>query len=113
MVFAAVILFGGGLTVRLALDARANRAIGEEIARLEAEAGRLERRNGELRALIDHFSSASFAESEARTKLGLRAEGERVVVLERDAKPTVVGKPNRGGPSNPVRWFQYFFKNEK
>lgn len=103
--------FAALLAVRLMMEARANREIAGEIRRLEDEARQVDARNAELRALIDQFSGERFAEEEARTKLGLKSPGERVVILTRpEAAATTTPKTDERPQGNARRWLEYFFK---
>lgn len=109
----ALIVFGGFLAVRLALDARTNQQIGREIARVQSEADELEQKNADLRLLTGRYSSEAFAEEQARTKLGLRQPGERTVVLERATTTNGASSPGTSKPrgeSNARKWWRYFFR---
>lgn len=111
LIAAAALIF---LVVRLTLDARTNRQIGEEIKLKEIEARELENRNGELRALAGRYADESYAEEEARTRLGYREPGEHVVILNRGGGASGTGQvavDSKNMP-NPVRWFNYFFRNK-
>lgn len=109
----ALIVVGGFLAVRLALDARTNQQIGREIERLQAEADELERKNADVRLLTERYSSDAFAEEQARTKIGLRKPGELTVILERATTTNGVGSSAAAKPrveSNARKWWRYFFR---
>lgn len=112
LIAAAVLVF---LVVRLTLDARTNRQIGEEIKLRETEARELESRNEELRAFARRYADESYAEEEARTRLGYREPGEHVVILNRGAAVTGTERAvsDRQNIPNPERWLNYFFHQKE
>ena len=90
------------------------RQIDREIAGLEREAERLRAKNFEIASLYASMNNGEFLEREARLKLNLRKEGERVVVLRKEETspaPDEDGPASRSlgeGWSNPKRWWMYF-----
>ena len=56
-------------------------SIEQEIARLQAEADRIKQSNTLLNDRIAYFSSHEFQEREAKEKLGLQKEGEKIVMI--------------------------------
>ncbi len=94
-----------------------NREMQKEIDALEARAGGLEAKNGELAAATERFGSRAVIEREARLKLNLQKPGEAVVVV-RDATPRPAAEAEArdasggsGTPagSNAAKWWHYFF----
>ncbi|MFH1173029.1 MAG: septum formation initiator family protein [bacterium] len=88
--------------------------VNREIARLEAEIVKLESNNQELGDLIDYLNTDFFVEQEARLKLGLSKEGEKVVIIPSDkaaAQLDVLPEKEYNGKAltNPGKWWQYFF----
>ncbi|MBU0613531.1 septum formation initiator family protein [Patescibacteria group bacterium] len=89
--------------------------VNKEIQALEKEVEELENQNTELADLIQYLNTNSFREKEARTKLGMAKEGEKVVVIPNievvaETATEAVGVPdNVEELSNPERWFAYFF----
>lgn len=86
----------------------------KDISLLEDEVKRLEGRNKDLYSLIDFVNTNSFAEEEARLKLGLAKPGESVIVIpENKAANSQIGdKVNMvAEESNTRLWWNYFFKS--
>lgn len=86
-----------------------NRQINREIAALKDESERLQARNFELLSMGASLDKPDFLEREARLKLNLRKEGERVVVLRQaptSSSPLVSAAPEVW--SNPHKWWVYF-----
>lgn len=108
------------LAVSFGREYTRNQQIQKSIASLEEQASRLEQRNIEIAQINSQLESESFLEQEARLRLGLVKEGERVVVISNEEQETV----DIGGeaisdyeseffPSRPLeRWHAYFFDNE-
>ena len=57
-----------------------------EIDTLRREAERIERENATLSEKIEFFASPDFKESEAKEKLGMRRQEEKVVAIEGDMR---------------------------
>jgi cell division protein FtsB len=97
---AAFAVVAGGAFVRETLRAR---QIDREISALKGEAERLRVRNFEISALESSLSNGEFLEREARTKLGLRKEGEQVVVV-RAADARAEAEADRKAADAPAPW---------
>lgn len=90
--------------------------IRQQITELETEIASLETHNTELNQMIQYFNSSSFQEKEARTKLGLTAAGETMVVLPNNSTgqpngvdQAVDSRINQDQRSNLAKWQAYFF----
>lgn len=110
----AIILAAVWVGVSLAREILRNRTIDMEIKRIEAEAKTLEVKNLEVLNLVKQFEDADFLEKEARLKLGLQREGEKVVIINKSGTSSEVGGADNAWSniSNPMRWWNYFFKNK-
>lgn len=83
-----------------------------EIRSLQAESERLQVRNFQISSLEASLQDGDYLEREARLKLGLRKEGEQVVVLRKEDAPA----PSQAVPiaaqdpgwSNPKKWWTLF-----
>lgn len=91
------------------------RQIDREIQSLRQEAEKLRVHNFQVSSLQASLESGEFLEREARVKLGLQKEGERVVVLRKDAEEADAlaseggAAQGRGeGWSNVKKWWNYF-----
>lgn len=122
-----VVLVGVVLVVLIAFPLvkkiNQKRALDREIAALQAEAGRVEQKNSELRDAIEYLESSGFAEKEARMNLDMKKPGESVVVVKgltpaestpQNSEPifNVPGLDKTVAPpaiSNAQRWWDYFF----
>ena len=100
------------------------RRIKNEITSLEDQINQTQSENLELNTLISSWEGGSQLEKEARSKLGLKKEGERVILINKSStsEPSAVPaaldpdvlNPARAieqeEPSNPAKWWRYFFK---
>lgn len=92
------------------------KAIEKEVARLEAEIGKLQNNKDDLGALLEYAKTDSFVEKEAREKLNLVKQGEEVLVIP-DVDVSLSLEPaneSEGAvlPKSHVRlWWEYFFDN--
>lgn len=113
MVGLGIVVLGVALTKEIIRKIQIHR----QIEALETEIASLETHNSELNQLIQYFNSSSFQEKEARTKLGLSAVGETMVVLP-EAESTAAGQTTNfidgrstdiDQRSNIQKWQDYFF----
>ena len=102
-----------------------NYQIEKEIQALEEEISGLEKNNDNLTHLIEYFKTESYQEKEARQKLGLQKEGEKVVViteenlepeeLEMESAENSIQEFNQSEEiqkeeiSNPRKWWNFIF----
>jgi cell division protein FtsB len=91
--------------------------INNEITGLQDEIQNLEKQNLELTELIEYFNSDAYIEERARVDLGLKKEGEKVVILPEISKVTDEdGQEAKQGDnlekSNPRKWWDYFFNKK-
>lgn len=106
----------GLLGYKIFNQAHQQKMIDDEIATLEATAERLNIENKELAGLNAYFNTTEFKEKEAKDKLNLVKEGEKVVLVkgasveqeekqaEKDGRAEVVMER-----SNVYWWWYYFF----
>lgn len=94
--------------------------IQKEVDALRLEAENLENGNEKMRGLVEYFKTDNYSEKEAREKLNLKKEGEKVVVLRSEDAPGKEARGNTGNAvqeennmPNPFKWWDYFFKNKK
>ena len=89
--------------------------IQKEIDSLQREAEKFGEKNQELGRLIEYFQTDAYKELEARKKLGLQKEGERVVIIKPSPEnylseiSNFESAENKDG-SNLKKWWGYFFK---
>jgi cell division protein FtsB len=127
--FVLFLLILVALSVPLVKNINNRNKINAEIASLEAEISLTQNKNGELNKLISYLESDQYIEEQARTNMGLKKEGEEVVVLKglgstnkkvqannstaNDSPFTVPGlekNKDNGVLSNPEKWLKYFSK---
>ena len=93
--------------------------INQEIASLETEIQDIEKNNLETTKLIEYFNSDVYIEEKARVDLGLKKEGEKVVVIPELLKQEMAELENAEKTklslniqpkSNPTKWWQHFFQ---
>lgn len=110
-----IIIFSIGISKRMM---RKNQ-INKETEQLRAEIERLEANSKDLNDLLAYLNSNDFIEEEARTKLGLRKDGEQIVIINNNksnntkainSSPKVYRPATSKEKSNPEKWRDYFFK---
>jgi cell division protein FtsL len=98
------------IILRLAKGTIKNNRVNTEIKQLEQEISRLQTQNQDFEQLVKYLNSDIFIEQEAKLKMGLKKEGENLVVIP-NAELSVnknENKQNQNNP-NPVKWWNYFF----
>ena len=111
------------LSVKTGRESYRKYQLNKEINELRAEIERLEGKNQQLSRLIKDLKQGFYLEKEARRRLNLKKEGERVVILpdslwtsteEASAKSeldsTEKKEKNREDMPNYWKWWEYFFK---
>lgn len=95
-----------------------SRNVGSQVKRLAGEVAIEQHRQQQLQDLIDYLNSPTFQEQEARLKLGLKREGESVIVVPPSngsvVPDSVTGQGSPGQTStvpigHPRSWWNYFF----
>lgn len=94
--------------------------IDKEVHSLEDEIAGLQKKNLELEKMIDDYGSADFVEEIARLNLGLKKEGEEVLVVKKDDLGVKENTNLKGineikfagdiKEKNPKKWLRYFLK---
>lgn len=87
--------------------------------KLSAEIADLNKQKEDLNQLVDYYKDESNLEKEARVRLNLKKEGEKVVIILPQATSTgETGEFISGSGSgsienlpNYLQWWYYFFKN--
>ncbi|EKD78346.1 MAG: hypothetical protein ACD_41C00365G0015 [uncultured bacterium] len=112
MVGLGIVVLGVALTKEIIRKIQ----IHQQIEALESEIAGLEAHNSELNQMIQYFNSSSFQEKEARTKLGLSAVGETMVVLPDQTADTTNSTATADTRSTDAderstiqKWQDYFF----
>ncbi|PLX20496.1 hypothetical protein C0584_05675 [Candidatus Parcubacteria bacterium] len=120
VVFAFFILILFLISVPLAKNISKKYEIDTEVRELESEILSLQKKNLELEKMIDDYESADFVEEIARLNLGLKKEGEEVLVVKTNNEEVVeldnykIGDLKFAGDEkegNPRKWLRYFLKN--
>lgn len=92
--------------------------IDKEIKDLDKEISDVEAKNRDLKQLINYLESDQFVEEKARLNLGLKKQGENVVVIKETALANASSTlaENKEGFlknfSNTKKWWNYFFNNK-
>lgn len=98
-------------------EALKNYEISREIRGLEKQAADLEARNAELAELSKKLNTLGYLEAEARTKFGLKKEGEQAaIILPENGISVVKGvapSESIAKKSNAEKWWNYFFGENK
>ncbi len=94
--------------------------IQKEIDDLKTQAEKKEKNNQKLEGLIGYLKTDDFQEKEAKEKLSLQKEGEKVMIIKEDNQSNNVNtndnssfeapsQPQQDQRSNQKRWWDYFF----
>jgi cell division protein FtsB len=102
-------------SVRLVID---NYRIHQSVTRLDTELNEIKQHNLELKSLLAYYQTDSYKEKQARARFNYQKPGERVVAVPYPAgeDPTITqpGPETKPAtpPTNPQRWYRYFFGKE-
>ncbi|MDI6778158.1 MAG: septum formation initiator family protein [Patescibacteria group bacterium] len=104
--------------ISLGREAYRKKQIQKEIEGLQTEIQKMNRENTELSNLISYLSTQEFQEKEAREKLNLQKENEKMVVLRKEGEAKKgegrnesqenTAPPEKKGP-NWKNWLEFFF----
>lgn len=107
------------IAVAIYREVAKKKEIQEKIEQLQQEAEKISRANALTQDKIAYLESRDYQEREAKDKLNLQSPDEQTVII----KPTLVEKENKietvdlssvppAAPqtSNPIKWWNYFFK---
>lgn len=127
--FVVFLLILIALSVPLVKNIGNRRRINQEIKSLEAEIKLTDSKNNDLNKLISYLESDQYLEEQARLNMGLKKDGEEVVVLKglnkteengtegklaaADSPYSIPGLANENQKnidSNPAKWVRYFIK---
>lgn len=112
---------GAIIMISLALTQETYRRyqIQKEIQDLQTQADKKERDNEKLKGIIEYFKTDDFQEKEAKEKLSVQKEGEKVLLVKGDKSSNDPGKPadlsqaslpeQRDNRTNLKKWWDYFF----
>ncbi|MFZ5559219.1 MAG: FtsB family cell division protein [Patescibacteria group bacterium] len=100
------------LVIASGREAYRNYKINQEIRGLQKKIDELKESNKELTELEKYLQSPEFLEKEARLKLNLIKDGEKLVIIKRSEEESNLkeSKPeeNKNIP-NILKWWEYFF----
>lgn len=104
-------------SISLFKNTKRSQEINNEIQTLEREITDLEKNNLELNELVKYFNSNAYIEEKARIDLGLKKEGEKVVVVSDNLKKRIdevikqesSSLEDKKKLSNPRKWWRHFF----
>ncbi len=116
----ALVLFLAFIGYHYVMSVKQGYELQERVQTLQADINELNQRKDELEKLKELIESPEYVEREARSKLGLKKRGERVIIVPSD---TVVAVPQFDIErlssiseyqrlSYPRRWFFYFFESD-
>jgi len=115
LVLIIVLIF---FAINLAKSWHQNSRIDQEVAVLEKDIKNLEEGNFKLKELIKYFNSSAYIEERARLDLGLKKEGEKVVVVsetadqdnKNQAETDAISNNGNNEISNLQKWWKYLFE---
>jgi cell division protein FtsB len=90
--------------------------INNEIDALKGEISQLESSNQEFAQFVEYLKTDVYLEEQARIKLGLKSEGEKLIVLQGDGSTAPSGtldvtstRTSISSESNVSKWFSYYW----
>lgn len=108
--------------VSLGKETYRKKQIQKEIGKLQTEIAKVGQENREMENLISYLSSPEFQEKEAREKLNLQKENERMIVLRKELNQRKENEEvnqdsktalNEDNSPNWQKWLKFFFgKNQ-
>jgi len=117
--FLITVGLGAVIMISLALMQETYRRyqIQHEIEDLRGQAEKKERDNQKLKGMIEYFKTDDFQEKEAKEKLSVQKEGEKVLLVKGDQqsekKPEAFIQQNnqefKDNRNNLRKWWDYFF----
>lgn len=120
----AIVLIAGTLTiiflVAIVRELLQGHQVRTQVRRLRDDVATEEQRQRDLQNLLTYLQSPTFQERQARLELGLKKNGERVLVVPPNStdtpstatktSPTSTTDSPAVETSNPGRWWQYFLR---
>lgn len=120
----AIVLIAGTLTiiflVAIVRELLQGHQVRTQVRRLRDDVAAEEQRQRDLQNLLTYLQSPTFQERQARLELGLKKNGERVLVVPPNStdtpssatktSPTSTTDSPATVPSNPTRWWRYFLR---
>ena len=112
---------GAIIMISLALTQETYRRyqIQKEIEDLQTQAEKKQRDNEKLKGVIEYFKTDDFQEKEAKEKLSVQKEGEKVLMVKGEqqsadaSKPEDISHPDpaqqKDNRTNLRKWWDYFF----
>ena len=103
------------LIIALGRESYFNYQTNQEIKELQKKIENLQKDNVELTETEKYFQSEEFLEKEARLKLNLIREGEKLIIVKEEEKNSVEEQSEEEkseSVSNFRNWWRYFFGNE-
>ena len=110
-----VVVIAGSLTVfflvAIAREVVHGYRVRQQVASLQTQANTEEQRQKQLQDLLDYLASPTFQERQARLNLGLKKDGERVIIVPPSQNAgSESSNTEVSGNSSPFEsWWQYFF----
>jgi len=108
-IFALAIIFLL-LVIVLGRESYFNYQTSQEIKKLQNKIDEMQKNNGDLAETEKYFQSEEFLEKEAKLKLNLVRDGEKLIIVkqEKTIAPTEVQEKTEN-ISNIKKWWLYFF----
>lgn len=113
------VALGAIIMISLALTQETYRRyqIQKEIEDLKTQAEKKERDNQKLSSMLEYFKTQDFQEKEAKEKLSVQKEGEKVLMVTGDRNSETkteeevqaANEPKKDERTNPRKWWDYFF----
>ncbi len=104
--------------ISLGRETYRKRQIQKEIEGLQSEIQKMNQENGDLSNLISYLSTQEFQEKEAREKLNLQKEDEKLIILKKEAESAKARQETQApgdaafsdqSTPNWKKWLAHFF----
>ena len=91
-------------------EKKSQKIVKENINSLESEITELDGKSLELTQMIKYLRSDEYVEREAREKLGMQKQGEKLVIVAENVNNSqVAGDQDMNNKTNWQLWLEYFF----
>lgn len=104
-----------GVIIAVAKESYRKYQIEREIANIQKEIDFLKNKNESLSAFLDYLEHNSSLEKEARLKLNLLKEGEKLIIISSDKESTPEEQTYNNDTiekSNFIKWQNYFWADD-
>lgn len=99
------------VVIALGRESYSNYKINQEIGELQEKIDAMQKSNNDFAEMEKYFQSEEFLEKEAKLKLNLVREGEKLIIIKQEENPMLNAQnlQEQKNISNPAKWWNFFF----